>query len=240
VEPRYSHAVGRLGMGLGVCAVVSASAAAIAYAAPSPLALRSSIVAAIRAQHSLHYISTGRDVDRRWKVIGDIGRVRGVQQLTIRERGAGVERETVVVVPGTAYLRGNRAALHDHYNYSAAQSSRYANRWISIPRGQFAFREVAGDVTLPFFLADYMPRGRLSVVRGDVDGRKAVGLHTDTGLFKFTVYVRSVVRPLPIAVTSVQYEGASSKGQFNLGPWNRHLRVRARSHAVPVAKVLNS
>jgi ferric-dicitrate binding protein FerR (iron transport regulator) len=99
---------------------------------------------------------------------------------------------------------------------------------------------VAGDVTLPSFRADYMPRGRLSVVQGSVDGRKAVGLRTDTGLYKGTVYVRSAARPLPFAVTSVQYQGASAKTQFSLGPWNQHPRVRAPSHAVPVAKVLHS
>jgi hypothetical protein len=135
---------------------------------------------------------------------------------------------------------GLGAALRDHYNYSVKQSARYANRWISIPHGQFSYREVAGDVTLPSFLADYMPRGRLSVVQGSVGGRRDVGLRTDTGLYKSTVYVRSAVRPLPIAVTSLQYQGASSKAHFSLGPWNQPLRVRAPSHAVPVAKVLNS
>ena len=183
-------------------AVVSACSTAAAHAATSPSALRASIVAAIKAQRSVHYVTTYTDPDwRSTTVVADIGAHSGIQRLTMRRKGA-VGRTTILLVPGTAYVRGNATALHDYWGYSAKQASHYRDRWISIPKGEFDYSMVVGDVTLRSFIADHVPEGRLSIFRGTVGGQKIVGLRGTNAVQTQTLYVRSTAQPLPLEATT--------------------------------------
>src|ERR1051325_20156 len=92
-----------------------------AFAAGSPS--QSSIIAAVRAQRSFHYVavSTGNGVQL--SIVGDAARDRGVQRITYR-RGGVSGHATVLVAANTAYIRGDAFTLRHYMSFAAAAASK--------------------------------------------------------------------------------------------------------------------
>ena len=76
---------------------------AVPVAAASPGSLLASILAAGRAQRSVHYVSTARSGAIRVVAVADVGATKGVQRITFSKAGA-TGHVSVVVSARTAYV----------------------------------------------------------------------------------------------------------------------------------------
>jgi hypothetical protein len=216
----------------------AAAAAAVALAAQSPRALRASIFAAARKQHSVHYVERGLAPGvLRQTMVGDVAGTRGSQRITFTLQGKSGQF-TVLVVGRIVYLRGSTYALDGYLGFTAAQAALYQGRWISVPPGDSKYAALAASVTLPSFLHDIYPRAPLALVTASVGGRKVTGVrgtNREPGVrFVEALFPDSKLRPL--AVSDVE----PSKGfidAIRISRWNEPVQVTAPANAVPIATV---
>jgi hypothetical protein len=229
-------------MGRVLAAVLAAAAAAsvgaVALAAQSPRALRASIFATARKQHSLHYVergAAGRVL--RQRIVADVAGNRGIQRITFTIQGKkGVF--TVIVVNRIAYVRGNAYALRVNLGLTTAQAAPYSGRWISVPPANARYKNLAASVTLPSFLHDIYPRAPLALVTTSIGGRKVTGVrgtNREPGVrFVEAVFPDSKLRPLGVSDVD------ASKGFIDgirISRWNERVHVTAPAGAVPVANI---
>lgn len=226
-----------------VVGAVAAATAAVALAAQSPNELRTAIFAAARAQRSVHYVNAGvgnagvGTVSIRMSC--DVTADRGIQRIAFTKHGR-TGHVTVLVAHRTAYVRGDAFTLHGYMEFTSAQSSRYAGRWISIPHSASSYPTVSAGVTLPSLLRVLYPKGEAVRVVGKVGGRQVVGLrkharHAGVG-YTETLWAKARGRPLPVE----DYSVAPSKGYWQrvtLSRWNEPVQVSAPAHAVPISTV---
>ena len=95
-----------------VLAVLAAAGYAATAAAPADAPGRKlfAILAAGRAQHSVHYIVAGSFGSLRLRQNGDAARARGIQRISFTKAGK-TGRVTVIVAARTAYIRADAFAL---------------------------------------------------------------------------------------------------------------------------------
>lgn len=218
--------------------LVALALAPAALSATTPTQLRTAILAAGRAQHSVHYVNTSTWAGHAVQIVGDVARTSGVQRIAYR-KGARSGHVTVVLVPGTVYLRGDAFTLQSYMGFTKVETDLYANRWIAIPKGDPAFVPVAAAVTLDSALDDLTPQGTLArVADTTVGGRRVVGVRgTSLQSGKTvvnTLYGRASGAALP--VRSVE----TTKGVrvvAVLGRWNERVSLPATRGAVAIAKV---
>jgi hypothetical protein len=231
--------VGRVGV-LVLVVVVAAVAASVALAARSPKQLRAAMLAAASARHSVHYVSTTSAAGHAIRIVSDVGPGRGIQRITVTN-GSQSGPATVLVVGGSAYIRGNAFTLHNFFPLTQAQATRYAGAWISIPPTSGAYATVATDATFASFLADLLPSKHLAVVRATVAGRKSVGLRgtvRQAGLKLIeTVYAPASGKPLPFQEKAVA-SGVPGTSTVRMSRWNEPVHLTAPANAVPIATVL--
>lgn len=122
------HRVGAL-LVFVACAV---AAIGTADAATSPQALRSAILEAALAKHSVHYVTVGTVLGARTKTIGDAAKGRGIRRVTYSRQGK-TGHATTRLVGSTAYVRGDAFALRAYMRLPRSFASRHAGQWISIP-----------------------------------------------------------------------------------------------------------
>ena len=223
---------------LAVFLAAAAAAAAVALAAQSPRQLRAAIFSAAHAQHSVHYVARTSAAGGSITTAGDVAAKRGVQHITFRGGGRS-GRATVLVLPGPAYIRGDDVALQGFFGLSPAQSRRYARVWISVPRANGVYSQIAAAVTLGSFLDEIYPQAKLVRLSGSVGGRRVVGVRGlarhEGQRFLETLYAPAQGQPLPMLETDM---GAAVHSLTAIGPWNRAVRVRAPAHAVPISRVV--
>jgi hypothetical protein len=227
----------RVGVLLLVAAAAAAAAAA-SFAAQSPTALRASILAAARTQHSVHYDSTSVGPVRT-QIVGDAAADRGIQRITFTQSGK-TGHVTVVVIKRTAYIRGDAFTLNTYMELPAPGAARYANRWISVAHANRAFADIAADVTLGSFVQSLNLGGKTVRVTGTVGGRKVVGVRmtrSEQGLREVeTLFARTGRLHLPVEEKDVvQGQGWT---QATMTRWNEPVRLHAPAHTVPFAKVV--
>ena len=230
-------AVRRLGSLLIVVAIAG-GATALALAAQTPKALRASILAAARAQRSVHYVTNTHGVAT-LRIDGDVAGDRGVQRIAFTKAGR-TGHVTVRVVKRIAYVRGDAFSMRNYMLFSASQSSRYAGRWISVPQSWSSYSTLAAAVTLRSFLSELNLKGTSARISGTVGGRRVVGVRTtgkEHGLRAIdTLWARAGAKPLPVQDKLV----APSKGYLaraTMTRWNERVAVRAPAHAVPISIV---
>src|SRR5258707_6994830 len=117
-------------------------------AATSPRQSLSAILAAARAQHSVHYVADATDGSFQAVLVCDVGATSGIEQITY-ERGGTTGKVTVVVSAGTAYIRGDSFTLRYFMGFKATPSVTFGGRWIRIPHSDRDYAAVAAAVTLP-------------------------------------------------------------------------------------------
>jgi hypothetical protein len=225
------HRVGAVLIGVA-CAV---AAIGTADAATSPQALRSAILRAALAKHSVHYVSVGTVLGARTKTVGDVARNRGIQRVTYVRKGK-TGHVTIRVVGSTAYVRGDAVALSGYMHLPKSFASRHAGQWISIPHASPIYRFATVDLTFGSFIGDNVPAQRLTVVRAKVGGKKVRGLRgTARGRSgTVTVFVPLKGRPLPVAGKDVVRGSFPAAGRVRMSHWNEPVRVAAPAHAVPL------
>ena len=228
---------------IGVLVLVAATAAltaTVALAAQSPKQLRAAMLAAASARHSVHYVSTTSAPGRTIRITGDVGPNLGSQRITLR-LGGHSGQANVLVVGGSAYIRGNAFTMQNFFPFTKAQATKYAGQWISIPSTSGAYSAVSADATFASFLADLLPGTHLSSVRAKVDGKAAVGIRgvvrqAGTKLVE-TVYAPASGTPLPFAEKAV-VTGSRGAGTTRMSRWNETVHVTAPASSVPITTVV--
>jgi hypothetical protein len=231
--------VSRLGV-LALVVVFAAVSAAVALATQSPRQVRAGMLAAASAHHSVRYVSTTTAPGRTIRIVGDAGPKLGSQQIRLK-LGNHSGNGTVLVVGGSAYIRGNVFTLANFFPFTQAQATKYAGQWISIPSTSGAYSAVSADTTFSSFLADLLPGTHLSVVRDKVAGRSALGLR---GVIRQagarlveTVYAPASGTPLPFAEKAIVV-GSRGAGSTRMSRWNEAVHVTAPANAVPITTVV--
>jgi hypothetical protein len=220
-------------IGILLLIVAAASGATLgASAALSPKELRASMLAAAQAQHSVHYVATSVG-QARIRIVGDAGSDRGIQRISFTRFGR-TGHVTVVVVRRTAYVRGDPFTLHTYMLFSAAQSSRYAGHWVSIPPSLNS--AVAADVTFSSFVKSLSIKGQYSRVSGVVGGHRVQGVRT-TGIehgLRVIDFLFARVGSLPLPVE--EQDLLPTKGYSSIttmSRWNERVDVHAPAHSIP-------
>ena len=237
--PGYAAAMSRIGV-LVLVLATAALTAAVALAAQSPKQLRAAMFAAASARHSVHYVSTTSAPGRTIRIVGDVGPKLGSQRITLK-LGGHSGQAAVLVVGGSAYIRGNAFTLQNFFPFTQAQATKYAGQWISIPSTSGAYSAVSADATFSSFLADLLPTTDLSLVRAKVAGKSAVGLRgmirqAGTKLVE-TVYAPASGTPLPFSEKAV-VNGSKGAGVTRISRWNEAVHITAPPNAVPITTVV--
>lgn len=208
-----------------------------AFAAVSPGKLLASILAAGRAERSVHYISATSIGAVRIHMVGDAGTTKGIQRITFR-KGAQTGHVTVIVSASTAYVRGDAFTLVNFMGFKAGAAVKYENVWVLIPRTATHYASVAAGVTLSSAIdeLELVPNARVAATR--IGGQQVVGVtgttmaptgQTATG----TLYARVVGSPLP--VEDVVSQG-SARATATFSNWNDPIHVATPTGAVAIAK----
>jgi hypothetical protein len=216
----------------------AAAAAAVAFAAQSPRALRASIFAVARKQHSAHYVERGAAGNvLRQTMVADVAGKRGIQRIAFTIQGKN-GLFTVIVVNRLAYVRGNAFALQSNLGFTPAQAAQYDGRWISVPPGNAKYKDLAASVTLPSFLHDIYPTAPLGLATTTLGKRKITGvrgINREAGLkFVEALFPDSKLRPLGVSDID------ASKGfvdAIRISRWNERVHVTAPANAVPISTI---
>ena len=209
---------------------------AVSLAATTPGTLLSRILAAGRAQHSVHYVSTAQLGTLRVVQVGDVGAVEGIQRITY-QKARTTGHVTVIVSARSAYIRGDAFALVNYMGFNAAASAKYANTWVSIPHGDRDYANVAGNVTLPSVIDSLQGRGHPAAAPDTtIGGRRVVGVQwralVGGKLVVVRLYARASGRPLPVEQRATHGSAAVS---VTFSRWNERVRITAPKSSVPIA-----
>src|SRR5262245_16829327 len=95
-------------------------------------ALLAAMLAAVHAQHSVHYVSAAASNGTKIEIIGGVGRTQGIQRITFTQGGM-TGHATVIVADRTAYVRGDAFTLHSFLGIASENAANVAGRWVRIP-----------------------------------------------------------------------------------------------------------
>ena len=207
--------------------------ASVDAAAPTPRESLAAILAAAHAQKSVHYVALADNGVSRTRLVCDVATTKGIQRITYG-RGGRTGKVTVLVIDGTAYIRGDAFILSSYLGFQSAASVRFAGKWIKIPRSDTAYVSISASATLPSTLDEFRLAGRLEfVAHKKVGGQQTFGIAGVTGQppAKATLYARAKGAPLPVG--EVETLGKAF-AETLLSKWNEPVIVSAPAHAVPI------
>jgi len=207
----------------------------IVAAATTPRQSLSAILAAARAQHSVHYVADATDGSFHTVLVSDVGATSGIQQITY-ERGGTTGKVTVVVSAGTAYIRGDSFTLRYFMGFKATPSVTYAGKWIRVPHSDRDYAAIAAAVTLPSTIDELRLAGPLSFLpQTTLGGQKVIGIRGKTiskQPAQAALYARAQGTPLPVGEVEV-FRSALSRTRFS--GWNELVHVTVPAGAVAMA-----
>lgn len=227
----------RIGVLLLVASALVVGVAA-ARAAQSPRALRGSILAAARAQHSTHYATTQVVGNAVVTITGDVEAADGIQRVGLK-LGKETAHLTILVSDQTLYLQGDKLGLQLLQGLTKAQAATYAGQWISIPKGDKDYSSTADGVTLGSVLQDITPRGRLAASTRKLHGKRVLAVAGITGKGKKKELKVLEARPqgkLPLEEDEVM-PGKQYIARTVLKRWNEAVQVQVPSSSVPISTV---
>jgi hypothetical protein len=218
-----------------VALLVACAVPALARAA-SPAELLASILAAGRAQHSVHYLSVAGVDGSRIVQVADVGATSGIQRITFSRGGR--TGHVVVIVSSSRAFRGDAFVLATYMGLHADAATKYANTWILIPQTDRLYGTVAADVTLASTISTLGQPGKPRAAPSrTIHGQRVVGVQWRTVVAGKPVvtalYARAVGTRLPVEERAVR--GADSVS-VSFSRWNEPLRVQAPSSAVPISR----
>jgi len=198
-----------------------------APASAPPAARLASLVKAVQAQHSVHYVSVEKHGTISVTMVGDVGAKAGIQRITYRS-GEKTGHLTVVVSRRTAYMRGDAFTLEGFLGFPHAGSVKYADTWLRFRHTAAAYVPIAENVTFATTINGLKPAGRLTVVpRTKIDGQAVVGIRGTT-----RIQGQKVVRTLWVApsgkrlVVSDVTTAPGGSLTVTYSRWNEPVRVR--------------
>lgn len=215
-----------------------------ALAGRSPDQILSAAIAAAEAQPGVHYQLHATTASQNQVITGDAGATQGEQEVS-----TGSDVVDVQVIGDVAYLRGNAGGLRHTIGLSAALSTAYADRWISVAPSDSLYQPITQAVTLRGIFGQLKPSGALSTgapttvggqravgVRGGLPGQVARGVSGTAVLY---VTIRSP--NLPVAFSG-EARSASQHvtdiGAFDR--WGEHLGLTPPAGAVAFASLPKS
>ena len=220
--------------GLAAVLVCVALVPAAVDAAASPRQSLAAILAAGRAQRSVHYVALATNGVSHTRLVCDVATASGIQRITY-SIGGRTGKVTVVVNAGTAYLRGDSFVLSTYLGFKAPASAKYANTWIRIPRTDRAYAPISAAVTLPSTIDELRLAGPLSFLpEKTVAGQKVTGIKGTIGrpAAQAALYARAHGTPLPVG--EVETFG-KSLDETLFSHWNEAVHVQVPARTVPIA-----
>lgn len=229
----------RLRETLLVAVVLACSMPPTISASGSPTQLLASILAAARAERSVHYATAGRYGVVRVSFVGDAGVTRGIQRITYR-KDTRTGHVRVIVSANTAYVYGDAFTLVNYMGFTAAQASKYGRVWILIPRADSSYSTVAAGVNLSSTINELKLSGQLSIVPDTkIGGQRVFGVRakkTSSSGHRTvdTLYARAAGAPLPVKEIASQ---GTMRLTATFGRWNEPIHVATPTAPVPISVV---
>ncbi len=199
-------------------------------AAPSPAKAEAAIIAAGRAQHSVHYVATITQPGIKVTELADVAGDRGVQRVSV-VAGTRTGEVTVLVVGGAVYVRGNPFALRYLQGMTAAEAQADAGVWVRIPSYSQLYVPTKTDVTLPSVIGDLGLKPPVAKLRATVvSGQKAIGVSgvAVESQAPAKLYAGSGRLPLPIEEVSRSPDGTAT---ILLSRWNERVKIAVPKNA---------
>jgi hypothetical protein len=244
---------------LALCALLGACGSS-SPSARSPKAVLASIVAAAVAQKSAHWtevVSPHMQYSTVWS--SDVTADSGTQRITFEAwKPRDVGRARVLLVNNTVYVNGNPRGLQGTLSLTEAQAQKYADRWISIPKGDKLYARMAADLTIASVVRDVTTRGAQGgwkLKSGTTGPLGPTGTEGPTGhsgasepmhsyapvlLVEWGKYGPSLTarrsgEPLPIDYSSGICIGCSDSVRFSR--WNDSVSIDVPARSTPIATV---
>jgi hypothetical protein len=204
--------------------------------------------AALKAVGSqgVHFVSTANQGGVTLDVSGDAGTTSGQQTLVVKNKKI-TERMTARVVGANGYVNGNAAALQNVIGLTAAQSKKYAGKWMSFPTSNQGLDELVGgllssQVSKEIEIGGPYTYGTDATVGGQhslaIDGSVA----TQNGSkVPVVLYVPASGTPLPIEeITNAGKSGGSSAvhGTVTFSRWGENKSQTAPTNTVSLLKLV--
>jgi hypothetical protein len=200
--------------------------------ARSPAQTLAAILAAGKAQRSVHYVSDSMRGIALLHIDCDATRTTGIQRITYEKNGV-TGYITIRVVAHTAYVRGDSFTLQNYIGLKQSAAEKFAAQWIRAPQTDRAYASIATGVTLPSLIDGLRITGLLTLVPTSAIGsQRVIGVSGTIGQppIGAAVYARADGTLLPVGeiVHSGLLVGMFSK-------WNEPVRVQVPARAVAIA-----
>ena len=189
------------------------------------------ILAAGRAQYSVHYVALATNGVSRTRLVADVAATEGIQRITYAV-GARTGTVTVLVKAGTVYVRGESFVLSTYLGFRAPASAKYANTSIQGYRLGSRVRAARGRGDAPPVDDRRVSARRPALVPAEktVAGQRVTGIKGTAGrpAASAALYARANGAPLPVG--EVETLG-KALDETLLSRWNEpvHVQVPARS-----------
>jgi hypothetical protein len=238
---RRSHRIaGAVGFSLATALAGTTAVATSAEAAGSAQALYKAALKIAGAQN-VHFVSKATESGAVFEVIGDTGKTAGSQALVL-EHGSTVEDFGVIVKGATSYVRGNATALTMILGLTAADSTKYANKWLYFPTsntglaqlvGGLRNKDLAGELEMS---GPYTFGGKKTIAGHATQGIKGSATTSTGSKVPITLYVETGGTPRPVReVTSASTSNPAStgiQGTVTYSKWGEKTNPVAPPNAV--------
>jgi hypothetical protein len=204
--------------------------------------------AALKAVGSqgVHFVSVAKQNGAELDVSGDAGKTTGSQTLVVKAKGV-TEKMTARVVGSTGYVTGNAAALLHVIGLTKAESSKYANTWLSFPTSNQGLGELVGGLLASQVSKELEISGPYSYAAdATVQGQKATAIKGSVadesgGNVPVVLYIPKTGNPLPIKeVTNAGKSGSSSAiyGVVTFSNWGENKTQTAPAKSSSLLKLV--
>jgi hypothetical protein len=187
----------------------------------------------------VHFASVAKQNGAELDVSGDAGKTSGAQTLVVKSSKP-TERMSALVVGSTGYVKGNKAALANVIGLTTAESTKYANRWLSFPTSNQGLGELVGGLLASQVSQELQIGGPYTYGKSaTVGGQKATAIigavaNDNGGKVPVVLYIPSSGTPLPIQeVTNAGKSGGSSAihGVVTFSNWGENKTQTAPKNA---------
>jgi hypothetical protein len=194
----------------------------------------------------VHFSSVAKQSGAELDVSGDAGKTSGAQTLVVKSSKA-TERMSALVVGATGYVKGNEAALANVIGLTKAESTKYANKWLSFPTSNQGLGELVGGLLSSQVAKELEIGGPYTLGQSaTVAGQSATAINgavanDNGGKVPVVLYVPSSGTPLPIQeVTNAGSSGGSSAihGVVTFSHWGENKSQTAPTNAFSLLKLV--
>jgi len=223
---------------------VGPSAAPAGAATPSAQSTYDATIKAV-TQKGVHFVSVAKQSGTTLRVVGDTGVSSGTQSLTVTH-GSTVEHMHAMVVGSTGYVQANSTALRNVIGLSAANSKKYANKWLSFPTSNGTLASLVVGLKNSEVASGIKMNGPFTYDKPQtVAGHKTLAVRgtasTQSGSkIPVVLYVNATGTPKPIEqVTNPGAAKSSSniEGTVTFSNWGENSKETAPAHTVSLLKL---